>query len=83
MTSLEELVNAWRQVISDDGMSAKEIAAATGLNRNTINQRIAEAVRLGLMRFVGYKTQKRVDGALAKIPLYQVVVTRKSRGKCR
>lgn len=80
-------LDEWRKAIEDaqratrngdaDGVTVRDIAAATGLSISRVRQMLSEMVRAGLAKHVGERQEVRMDGRPCGMPLYRLVKGKK------
>ena len=63
------------------GWTAREIQKQLGMSKTAARQRICDAVERGAMVFAGRRLQKRIDGYMARVPVY--ALAKKGKGKGR
>lgn len=60
-----------------DGWTTDEMAAATGLSRETVRARLKQGMLLGIIAHAGFRSGLSIDGKGTRTPVYRRIKTKK------
>jgi len=69
--------------MSADGFTAKELRGATGWGETKARRWVTKCIDAGKLTFAGRTMRPKVDGAMAPVPVYQIVKKAKAASRRR
>jgi hypothetical protein len=77
----KEVVAEWRSALavpSDEGQTAVEISAITGINKNTLLHQMKKGLQNGDY-IAGIAMRRRADGRFQRVPVYRIAPKKKKK----